>query len=98
MFDGLVEILMGWLHQAFCYVLQELVLLATGMMQIVSTLLPSVAVPSWFTSYSWPSQAVAFVAWVFPTHMVGWMVLAWLAFELSSFLVLVFYRAFMDLL
>lgn len=98
MFDGLIDILMQWLSAAFCWIVQQLVALAVALMQFVSAVMPSVSVPDFLSSSGWTDQTLSFMAWILPTGAVSWMLLAWLSYELAHFVLLILYRAFMDLL
>lgn len=98
MFDGLIEILMSWLEQAFCWIVQQLVSLAISLMSLVSAVMPSVAVPDFLTAYTWPEQAFSFIGWVVPMGALSWMMIAWIGYEIAHFILLILYRAFMDLL
>ncbi len=98
MFDGLIEILMSWVSQAFCWLLQQLVLFAVSVMGLVSAALPSIAVPAFLTGYSWPEHALSFIAWIVPFGAFSWFITALVAYELAQFLWLLLYRALMDLL
>lgn len=97
MWDGLIEILMSWLSQAFCWLVTQLVSLAVGLMQLVSGLMPAVAVPDWLNS-PWTADIASAIAWLLPMQAVSWMLLGYFIIEVAHFVALVFYRAFMDLL
>ncbi|MGR0479821.1 MAG: hypothetical protein ACTFAL_00260 [Candidatus Electronema sp. V4] len=98
MFDGLIEVLMSWLQLAFCFIVEQLVTLAVSLMQLVSAVMPSVAIPDALTSVAWPAQSMIFVSWIFPTNFLGILFLAWISYEIAHFVLLILYRAFMDLL
>ncbi len=98
MFDGLIEVLMSWVSLAFCFIVQQLVTLAISLMQLVSALMPSVPVPEALSAVAWPAQSVMFIAWIFPTNFAAYLFLLWLSLEALFFILLILYRAFMDLL
>ena len=99
MFDGLIEVLMEFLALAWCWLLDKLIGLAIAMIKLTSMIMPSVAVPSWFTtSLPLTTQVLEFVAFFFPLATVAWLFSATLLYEMAHFIVLVLYRSFMDLL
>lgn len=98
MFDGLIEVLMSWIAQAFCWIVQQLVSLAIALMQLVSSVMPSVAVPDFLTTYAWPAEMLSFIGWLVPFGALSWMLMAWVSYEVAHFVLLILYRAFMDLL
>lgn len=98
MFDGLIEYLMGWLALAWCWALDKIVSLAAAMMQLVAAMMPSVAVPGWLDDLSYLELYVQALHFFFPMSVASWLLTAVIGIEIIHFMVLVLYRAFMDLL
>lgn len=98
MFDGLIEILMQWLGQAWCWLLTQIVLLAAALVQLVGSLLPDVEVPSWFAPGQFSDLSLSLMAWVFPLDVVFWGLMLWVGYEIVLAVIIPLYRSFMDLL
>ena len=84
----------------WCWFLEKLIGLAVAMIQLVSQIMPSVAVPDWLVSTNFPvtDTIMSFFYFFFPLSTISWCLSALLLYEIAHFMVLVLYRAFMDLL
>jgi hypothetical protein len=97
MWDGLKELLMDWLSDAFCWLMEKLMELGIQMMMMVASILPDYTVPSWFTSYTFTDSALGFIGWVFPVQAYMWAFGFWITYELIQAVGLPIYRFFTNL-
>ncbi len=98
MFDGLIEILMDWLGTAWCWILTQMIGLASGFMRIVAELFPGYDVPDWFFGFSWDPLVLTLISLFLPVEPFTWAFLIIISFELMLSIMLPLYRAVMDLL
>ncbi len=97
MFDGLIAVLMDWVAEVWCWLLTKAVELAAFLLQLVTALMPDIAVPGWF-SLGFGEIPLSMIAWVFPTGVLSWCIGGWVAVELVMIVIIPLYRALMDLL
>jgi hypothetical protein len=99
MFEAVYDAMVAFLEYAWCWIINSCVDLATFLMELVSSVMPSIGVPSWLhSSLNFTSEGLQMIGWVVPTGAFAWCMTGWIVFEMIFMIVLPLYRALMDLL
>ncbi|MCI5133633.1 MAG: hypothetical protein D3920_00890 [Candidatus Electrothrix sp. AW2] len=98
MFDGLIEVLMSWLAQAWCWLLDVLIKLALFIMQFISSILPHWGVPDSLVSWQWHPVTLGILVHFFPFDTFFLALSIVMAFELVVAVGIPIVRSIMDLL
>lgn len=94
MWEGLKELIWEILMEAWCWVLEGLFALAVKVLIFVSGFFPDVAIPDWLVAPAWSVEGVKLIAWLIPTGAIGWALLLWISWEISSLFSIYIYRTF----
>lgn len=98
MFDGLTELLLEWLKQAFCWFLQAMVDLAVILQGIYATIMPSVGVPAALKSTAVSSTSLEIFLFFFPGQFIVAMLIMYITIEFSMVIMIPLFRSLYDLL
>jgi hypothetical protein len=99
MFDGLIDVLMEWLVEAWCWFLDILFGIALFLLQLFDSIfIIDASVPSVLSSFTWDPVILDALAYFFPLSILSDFMIVFIFIEMIfSFLVPIF-RSFYDLI
>ncbi|XCN71880.1 MAG: hypothetical protein Q3M24_16445 [Candidatus Electrothrix aestuarii] len=97
MWDGLIDVLMSWVSQAWCWLVTQLVAIAFSFIKLIGTFTPSVESPDWLSSNPFTDASLGLIGWIIPFNHLFIAFGFYVTYELLLFVGVPIYRAVMDL-